>query len=110
MYRILVACLLAAFVLVPVGCQNKGKSGGQAALTTAGRQTMSREDFEKAVKGKTAAEVVKAVGEPDRKMPTGNKEEWRWASLTKNGNATKPDIAAVAYFENGRVARVEFVD
>jgi hypothetical protein len=102
MYRVFVPFVLVAFVLVPAGCQNKGKTAGQAALTTAGRKTMSREDFEKAVKGKTAAEVVAALGQPDTKVSAANSEEYTYAAITTKAPGAKPDVATVVRFKNGR--------
>ena len=108
MYRVLVALLLAAFAIVPAGCQNKSKSGGTAASQTAGRKTMTREEFEKAVKGKTTAEVIALLGNPDQRVPAGNNEEFTYAAITKEPGASKPDLAAKVFFEKGRQVRVEF--
>lgn len=108
MRRLLVALLLPALVLAYTGCQDKSKSSAGASLATAGRKTMSRADFEKALMGKSPKEVVEVVGEPDRKYPAGGKEEWMWAAMTTNG--AKTDVSAKAIFENGRVTKFEYVD
>jgi uncharacterized protein DUF3862 len=108
MRRLLLALLLPALVLAYTGCQDKSKSSAGATAATAGRKTMSRADFEAAVKGKSQKEVLEALGEPDRRYQAASKEEWSWAAMTTNG--AKTDVSAKAIFENGKVVDVAYVD
>lgn len=108
MRRLLVALLLPALVLAYTGCQDKSKSSAGAGSSTAGRKTMSRAELEKAVMGKSPKEVAEVLGEPDRKAPAGNNDQWTYASLTSNG--AKTDVATYVVFENGKVTKVEFIE
>jgi hypothetical protein len=106
MRRLLVALLLPAIVLSTIGCQNKPKTTAGDALATAGRKTMSRADFEKAVEGKTPAEVAQVLGVADKKIAAGQNEEWVYAAITTNG--AKTDLAAHVFFERGKVVRFTY--
>jgi hypothetical protein len=109
MYRLLSAALLCAAVLLPAGCVDKKTTAPVgAAAGTAGRKTYPRDEFEKLVVGKSAKEVTDAVGQPDRKVPAGSREEWLYSSITTTG--AKTDVATKIHFENGRATKVEFVE
>jgi hypothetical protein len=109
MSRLLTMCVLSAAVLLPAGCQDKKSTGG-GGLATAGRQAMSRADFEAKVKDKSDADVLAAFGQPDQKVPIGGKEEWSYAGITLNPATNKPDIATRLHFTNHRVTKVEYVE
>jgi hypothetical protein len=108
MRGLLVALLLPGLFLASTGCQDKSKSSAGAALATAGRKTVSRADFEKAVMGKSTKEVSAQFGEPDLRVPAGNNEQWTYASLTTNG--AKTDISVQVNFESGKVTKVNFIE
>jgi hypothetical protein len=108
MRRLLVALLLPALFLAYTGCQDKSKSSAGASAATGGRKTMSRADFEKAVMGKSAKEVVDLVGAPDTKGAADKIEVWTWASLTTNG--AKTDVSVKVTLENGRVTKVDYIE
>ena len=107
MFRICTTALVIVVLLNSSACQNK-QSTQAPSYTTAGRKTMSRQDFEKAVKGKSPNEVVAAIGEPDQKAPAAGKDVWMYAAITTAGS--KPDVATHVYFENNKVVKVEFTD
>lgn len=110
MTRLLVAGILFAAALLPAGCQDK-KAPTQA-LATAGRQALPVTDFETKVRGKTATEVVSAIGDPDQRIEIipNRKEEWTYASIAVNPNTNKPYVAAKLTLENNRVAKIEYVE
>jgi hypothetical protein len=109
MYRLLSVGLLCAAVLLPAGCQDKKTTAPLgAAAGTAGRKSYDRGEFEKMVIGKSVNEVITALGQPDQRVPAGNKEEVTYASISKNG--AKTDLAAHIHFENGRATKVEYVE
>ena len=109
MSRFAIACVTFAAVVMAVGCQDKKTTQG-GGVTTGSRQALSRSDFEAKVKDKSAREVVAAFGEPDRRVPAGNREEWTYANVTMNPATNKPDIATKVIFTNQKVTKVEYVE
>jgi len=109
MYRLLSVGLLCAAALLPAGCQDKKTTAPLGASAgTANRKTYPREEFEKMVKGKSAQEVVAALGQPDYKVQTVPKEEWKYAYITTNGD--KKDAWAQLNFDGGHVATVTYAE
>ena len=110
MCRLLTTALVFLIALLPIGCHDKSNSQGTASLVTAGRKTMPRDEFAKAVTGKNGKEVVAAVGEPDFKVEAQGKDQWSYAGLTTDPASGKPDFKTTLFFDGGRVARIEYAD
>jgi outer membrane protein assembly factor BamE (lipoprotein component of BamABCDE complex) len=109
MLKILSLCSVCLVMTLSLGCDNKKTTAGGTS-TTAGRKQMSRDDFEKLVKGKTANEVIAAVGQPDQKLPVSFKteENWMYIGATVDPSTNKPDLKATVTVDKGHVLKVEF--
>lgn len=71
------------------------------------RPTMTRDEFRKAVVGKTPDEVIATVGRPDRTDDLGG-IAWYYRDRTRDPVSLKTDSSAQVVFENGRVVRVNY--
>ncbi len=68
---------------------------------------LTRGEFDRLVVGKTADEVLAAVGKPDQTQSgTGGSEVWYYRNRTVDEVTGKTDFSAQVVFERGRVNRV----
>ena len=70
--------------------------------------TLTRDEFKAKVMGKTAAEVIAAVGKPDD-TSEGAIRTWKYRDRTTDPVTGKTDALAFVYFgDDGRVSRVGY--
>jgi outer membrane protein assembly factor BamE (lipoprotein component of BamABCDE complex) len=89
-----------------VGC-------GGPAVTTADEKgpaakTWTREEFRQLVVGKSADEVISAVGRPDKTSDNGGDPYWYYWDKTVDPTSGKTDSNAQVVFKHGQVARVNY--
>lgn len=101
------AVYLSALVLSLAGC---GKAPpAPPAVQPAKPDPVTREEFKKAVEGKTPDEVVEAVGKPDQTSESGGRKYWYYDRRTTDPTTGKTDARAqVVFGEDGRVRSVNF--
>lgn len=77
------------------------------------KQTMSRWDFEKKVRGLTFDKVIQNVGKPDHTESYNRNQSsydatWTYLAVTFDPMSGKPDVSAEVYFRNNIVDNVAF--
>ncbi len=103
MCRILIACVL----FCATGCMDKGTNAGGSATTAAKLPT--REEFKAKVMGKTADEVIAAIGRPDSTDERLGSSMWSYRDLCYDPISGKTDRDISIHFgADGRVVRVNF--
>lgn len=100
----LAVLLVPALIVGLAGCLDAKKSTGQAGAVA--KAVMGREEFKKAVMGKTAAEVLAAVGKPDQ-TDEGSTTSWYYRDRTVDPVTGKTDALTQVNFDKG--GRVEDV-
>lgn len=73
-------------------------------------EVFTRAEFERAVTGKTPAEVKAAVGEPPLSGGWEGEETWTYRGRTTDGATGKTDGVAEVVFRGGKVVRVNYRD
>jgi hypothetical protein len=82
-------------------------AGGGEVVAPAGPKLLMRADFEAKVLGKTADEVLAAVGRPDSTQEgTGRSPVWYYKNRTVDPVTGKTDWMIQVVFADGRVDRV----
>lgn len=109
---ILVVAALVAVVAGGVGVGigivlGKTIAKNDGMIPTPARATMTRAEFRAAVEGKTAEEIIAAIGKPDSttESSAGN-ETWRYGRITKDPTTGNVDSQAAFTFSKGRAANV----
>lgn len=89
-----------------------GLLGAYFALTGPGRgpapAVVPREEFRKALLGKTPDEVIRAVGRPEDTTDDGGRQMWTYRGRTKDPVTGNVDSAAFVHFKGGRVSSVDY--
>jgi hypothetical protein len=70
--------------------------------------TYTRANFQALVMGKSEAEVVQAVGNPDTTAADGQVKTWQFLRRTLHPVSGRTDTAATVHFTDGVVDRVTF--
>jgi len=70
--------------------------------------TYTRANFQALVLGKSEAEVVQAVGQPDTTAADGRAKRWAFLRRTLHPTSGRLDPAATVHFSDGVVDRVTF--
>jgi len=84
-----------------------GKTGSSGGINTA-KPLMTRDEFTRSVMGKSADEVIAAVGKPDRTSKSGTSETWFYDEKTTDSVTGKVDITAYVNLKDGVVYHVHF--
>lgn len=107
--------LLAAAAAVMLACGGGGKKAGpppaprQQEKKEGARKPLPREEFRKAVLGKTRAEVLEMLGKPERTAEILGQEVWDYRGVSRDPVAETIDRKAALWFDAaGRVERVTF--
>lgn len=113
--------IFALIITVAIGCnpttttqppRNANPSELAKAKADADRDAkwpMPRDEFRKAVMGKTTAEVLKFAGKPESTSDTGTWQSWRYINKTTDPVTGKIDASLRIRFDNdGRVENVNF--
>lgn len=79
-----------------------------AACGKENASVMLRKDFEAAVVGKSADEVLSTVGKPDETVPAPGEDNWFYRGKAKDPITGKVGTAVVI-IKQGRATRVEFL-
>lgn len=93
------------------GSAESARPAARSGETTAGADSvMTREQFRTAVMGKTAEQVIAAVGRPESTSDYSTVSAWYYEKKTKDPITGKIDISAQVLFdkETGRVRSVSF--
>lgn len=69
---------------------------------------MLRDDFRKAVLGKTKQEVIQAIGKPEDTNDSGDYSFWRYDGQTKDPVTGKVDGFVSIFFVNGIADSIDF--
>lgn len=72
------------------------------------KKVYPRDEFRKLVEGKTADEVLKAVGKPDSTADAGGVTCWHYRGRTFDPVAERTDSSAQVAFERGVVVQVNY--
>jgi outer membrane protein assembly factor BamE (lipoprotein component of BamABCDE complex) len=95
-------------VILVAGCDvPQGPTGG-AATTTPAAKVYGRAEFREMLMGKTPAEVIAAVGKPDRTADDTHSQLWTYVRRTKDPVTGKLDSDTFVHFRDGKVVRVNF--
>lgn len=68
----------------------------------------TRDAFTAAVKGKTANDVLVAVGKPDQTTASGDTQYWYYQERTVDPVSGNADREAQVIIENGKVDRINY--
>ena len=69
---------------------------------------MTRDEFRKAVVGKTQEQVISAVGKPNTTQDDGYSIYWYYGNKSKDPITDIPDTSTQVVFDNGVVSNVNF--
>ena len=98
--------LLAALLpCLSLACYRPPATTGPAAQVTPAARVYTREEFKALVLGKTEAEVIEAVGRPDRTDGAGM---WVYRNRTRDLVTGKTDGTIRVFFREGKVSSVMF--
>jgi hypothetical protein len=68
--------------------------------------TPTRDEFAKLVVGKTEAELIAALGKPDRTSPVGDDTWWHYDKAAKDPVTGKVDLSTTVVVRDGKAVRV----
>lgn len=96
-------------VFNPKGVTALGSEGAIAPRPKGdNKKVPTREEFKAAVTGKTAEEVLRAVGKPDRTSEHLGRQYWYYERASRDTITDKVDVEAQVTFEDGVALSVSF--
>jgi hypothetical protein len=105
LFLIVLACAGLWFVGSRAANQAVERAEAEAAKEAA--MVMTREQWEKAVMGKTPDELIASVGRPNRTIDNPDKTLWRWSYFDRVTNPVTGQADSVTLeFEDGMVVRI----
>lgn len=108
MMRATAILLAVVFAGLCLACGGAGTGERSAESSAPAKKIYGREEFRKAITGKTPDEVIKAVGKPDSTQDSGGGSTWYYNKATKDPVTDKVDYSAQVVFEGGRVSQVNY--